>query len=168
MQLHSAVRIVCALLVSRGGALAQSGRVDPSAEIAALRQAVQQLQSEVKELRHELATLELQRHRDAAHQIQSDLDALHALQARLEEENRTREQDLTDAQVLLTANPDAAGQSELQTAVVDLAVTQTGRIEDEMQKVRARERELLARKQSEEQAVQQLERFLETSGGTIK
>ena len=167
MQSHSAVRIVCALLASYGGALAQSSR-DPSAEIAALQQAVQQLQSEVKELRYELAALELQRHRDAARQIQSDLDALHAIQARLEEENRTREQDLTDVQQLLTANPDAAGQSELQTAVVDLAVTQTGQIDGEMQKARARERELLARKQTEEQAVQQLERSLATNGVKIK
>jgi hypothetical protein len=166
MQSHSTVRIVCAVIACCGGALAQSGRVDNAAEIAALRQAVQQLQSEVKGLRYELAKLELQRHRDAMRQITSDLEFLHATQARLEEENRTRERDLTDVQDLLNTNLDAAGQTDLQTAVVDLAVTQTRRIEEEMQKARAREHELLARKQTEEQAVNRLERLLEPSGGT--
>ena len=166
MKWSSAQRLACALLITCGGVSAQSSREDARSESAVLWQAIRQLQSEVARLRKDLGQIELDRHREILRLIRSELDVLQANQARLEEENRSRQQDISDVEGLLATSTLAdSGRAEIQAAVSELTVIQAREIEDQKEAVRVRERELLRRLQAEEQTIMRLEEASKFLGG---
>jgi hypothetical protein len=135
-------------------------------DLAALRAAVEQLRAEVNLLRTNLIRLQLERHRDNVRRIQSELESLRPEFARLEELDRTRQQDLRDIEVLLAGGNLAPGErAEIEMARGDLAVARGGEIDRQSEAARARESELVRRLETERQLLDRLAEAERLSGG---